>query len=114
MTNCPNCNAIIDPYRVQCKYCGTMYFDLATWMQDGRPCFINYGFDYGDTKASIMTQAIPHLEVVEVNDDSSYVTNANGTRIHAISTNKSCDLHVVFKCVTDPRDKSLFKVVLEK
>lgn len=29
MKNCPNCGAVIDPYRVKCEYCGTMYFDWA-------------------------------------------------------------------------------------
>jgi hypothetical protein len=42
-----------------------MYFDWATWLQDGQPCFINYGFNYGNKKASVMTQAIPPLKVKE-------------------------------------------------
>ena len=35
MKNCPNCAAPIDPYKVKCEYCGTMYFDLVTWLQVG-------------------------------------------------------------------------------
>ena len=114
MKNCPNCGASIDPYRVKCEYCGTMYFDWATWFQDGKPCFINYGFNYGDRKASIMTQAIPHLEVVEVNNDSTYAITKNGLATIQVSTSKYCDLHVVFTCVADQKDKSLFKMVVEE
>lgn len=111
MKNCPNCGAVIDPYRVKCEYCGTMYFDLATWLQDGQPCFINYGFNHCGKKASIITQAIPHLETVEVNNDNAYAITENTIQF---STNRCCDLHVVFTCVADQRDKSLFKVVVEE
>lgn len=113
MKNCPNCAAPIDPYRVKCEYCGTMYFDQATWLQDGKPCFINYGlFNYDDKKASIITQAIPHLEFVEMNDDI-YTMTENGQDIK-VSADRYCDLHVVFSCVVDQRDKSLFKVIVEE
>ena len=113
MKNCPNCGAPIDPYRVKCEYCGTMYFDWATWLQDGKPCFINYGFDSGYIKGTITTQAIPHLEQVEINDDSTYAMTKNGSTIR-VNTGRYCDLHVVFTCVDDQRDKSLFKIVVEK
>lgn len=113
MKNCPNCGAAIDPYRVKCEYCGTMYFDLATWLQEGQPCFINYGFDYGDKKASIMTQAIPHLEVIEMNSDSNYIMIKNGQTVQA-SVRNFCDLHVIFTCVADQKDNSLFKLMVEE
>ena len=114
MKNCPNCGAVIDPYRVKCEYCGTMYFDWATWLQDGKPCFINYGFNYGDRKTSIMAQAIPHLEVVEVNNNNNtYAMTRDGQHIVACS-NRSCDLHVVFTCIADQKDKSLFKMVIKE
>lgn len=113
MTNCPNCNAPIDPYRVKCEYCGTMYFDWATWLQDGQPCFINYGFDYRDKKASIITQAIPHLEVVETSNNPTYAYNKNGIPI-LMMNNRYCEMLVRFTCIPDPRDKSLFKTVVEE
>jgi hypothetical protein len=90
-----------------------MYFDWNTWLQEGRSCFINYEFDYGDKKASIMAQAIPHLEVVEVNDDPNYIMTKNGQAVR-VSTNRYCDLHVVFTCVADQKDKSLFKMMVEE
>jgi hypothetical protein len=113
MKNCPNCGAVIDPYRVKCEYCGTMYFDWATWLQEGQPCFINYGFNYYGRKASIMTQAIPHLEVVEVDNNNTYAKDRYGRPI-VVCSNRSCDLHVVFSCVADQRDKSLFKIAVEE
>ena len=112
MKNCPNCGAIIDPYRVKCEYCGTMYFDWANWLQDGKPCFINYGFNYGDKKASIIAQAIPHLKEVNNEDDYTAVST-NGQSIW-ISPNRHCDIHIVFTCVTDQRDKSLYKIMVEE
>ena len=114
MKNCPNCGSPIDPYRVKCEYCETMYFDWATWMQDGQPCFINYGLNCGDKKASIITQAIPHLKVVEVNNDDVYMMDKHGQAIQVACTDKYCDLHVVFTCVADQRDKSLFKMVVHE
>ena len=60
-----------------------------------------------------MTQAIPHLEVVEVNDDTAYVMTKTGQSIQ-VRTGRYCDLHVVFSCVADQRDKSLFKMVVEE
>ena len=106
MKNCPNCGAPIDPYRVKCEYCGTMYFDWVTWLQDREPCFINYGFNYGDKKTSIITKAIPHLEAVKVNDDNTYISQTSAGRY--------CDLHVIFNCIVDQRDKSLFKIIVEE
>jgi len=113
MKNCPNCGAVIDPYRVKCEYCGTMYFDWVTWLQDEKLCLINYGFNYGDKKASIITQAIPHLEVVEMDNNNTYATDRYGQPI-VVCSNRSCDLHIVFTCVADQRDNSLFKMVVEE
>lgn len=67
MKNCPNCSAPIDPYRVKCEYCGTMYFDLATNSRYG--------------KGTITAQAIPHLETVEITDEPIYITDRNGRLI---------------------------------
>lgn len=114
MKNCPNCGSPIDPYKVKCEYCGTMYFDWATWLQDGQPCFINYGFDSGYTKGTIITRAIPHLEQVEINDEPTYATDSRGNVVRSIRNNRYCDLHVVFTCIADQKDKSLFKIVAEE
>lgn len=110
MKNCPNCGSPIDPYRVKCEYCGTMYFDWATWLKDGKPCFINYGFDSGYGKGIITTKAIPHLETVEINDEQTYITASGGSIIHSLRCNRSCELHVNFTCVEDPVDRTLFKI----
>jgi hypothetical protein len=91
-----------------------MYFDWATWLQDGQPCFINYGFNSEYTKGTITTQAIPHLEQVEINDDPTYATDSSGNVVRSIRNNRYCDLHVVFTCIADQKDKSLFKMVVEE
>ena len=114
MKNCSNCGAPIDPYRVKCEYCGTMYFDWATWLQEGKPCFINYRVDSEYDKRTIVTKAIPHLEQVEINDEPTYITDLRGNVIHRIINNRYCDLHVIFTCVADQRDESLFKMVVEE
>lgn len=114
MKNCPNCGAPIDPYRVKCEYCGTMYFDWATWLQDGKPCFINYGFDSGYGKGTITTQAIPHLEQVEINYEPTYIRDPRGDVIHRLINNRCCDLHVVFTCVADQSNQNMFKITVEE
>ncbi len=112
MKNCPNCGSPIDPYRVKCEYCGTMYFDWATWLQDGQPCFINYGFDSVYGKGTITTQAIPHLETVEINDEPMYITDSRGNIIHSLRSNRSCELHVNFTCITNTENQNLFTVTM--
>ena len=113
MKNCPNCGAPIDPYRVKCEYCGTMYFDWATWFQDGKPCFINYSFDAGYGKGTITAQAIPHLETVEITDEPTYITDRNGIVVHNIRNNRSCELHVNFHCIADQSNQNMFKITVE-
>ena len=114
MKNCPNCGSPIDPYRVKCEYCGTMYFDWATWLQDGKSCFINYSFDSGYGKGIITAQAIPRLETVEINDDSCYITDPRGNTIHRIRNSRSCELHVNFTCLENTADNSLIRVTMEE
>ena len=41
MTNCPNCNAPIEPYQCKCGYCGTYYFDFSgADLTSGKPCYV--------------------------------------------------------------------------
>lgn len=114
MKNCPNCGSPIDPYRVKCEYCGTMYFDWATWLQDGQPCFINYSFDSGYSKGTITAQAIPHLETVEINNESTYITDIRGTQVYRFNNNKTCELHVNFTCIRDLSNKNFFTITMEE
>ena len=114
MKNCPNCGSPIDPYRVKCEYCGTMYFDWATWLQDGQPCFINYGFDAAYGKGIITTQAIPHLETVEINNESTFITDSRGNMVHSFISNRSCELHVNFTCIENTENKRLFTITMEE
>ena len=110
MKNCPNCGAPIDPYRVKCEYCGTMYFDLAAWLRDGEPCFINYSFDSPYGSGVITTQAIPHLETIEVNNEPTYAVTTNGNKIVSYANNKTCEINIKFNCIENKSDKTLFQI----
>ena len=110
MKNCPNCGSPIDPYRVKCEYCGTMYFDWATWLRDGEPCYINYSVG---NNATITTRAIPHLEAIEVSSEPTCIDYMDNTT-HCFLSNKYCDMRVNFSCISDPSDQSLFKVIMEE
>ena len=81
MRNCPNCGAPIDPYKVKCEYCGTMYFNLATWIQDGKPCYINYLFDHGTQKGTITALAIPRLEAIDISNEFVDVADYKGNAV---------------------------------
>ena len=106
MKNCPNCGAPIDPYKVKCEYCGTMYFDLATWLKDGEPCFINYSFN----KGILTMQAIPHLESIEVNSEPTYIMTEYGTHLIAYRNKKTCEINIKFDCIENINDKTLFQL----
>jgi hypothetical protein len=110
MKNCPNCGAPIDPYRVKCEYCGTTYFDLVTWLQDGKPCFINYSFNSIHGKGILTTQAIPHLETIEVNSEPSYAITENGTHLIAYGNKKTCEINIKFDCIENTNNKTLFQL----
>jgi len=112
MKNCPNCGSPIDPYRVKCEYCGTMYFDWATWLRDGESCFINYNFNSWQGKGTITAQAIPRLETVEIENDPIYC--ASGRQYMSFRNNRSCELHVKFTCLENSVDKSLVKITMEE
>ena len=109
MKNCPNCGSPIDPYRVKCEYCGTMYFDWATWIKDGEPCYINYLFDYGYKKGTITTLAIPRLETVQFDYDPVYIVDSFGNPKHVANTSMNCELDVKFRCIASG-DNNLFTV----
>jgi hypothetical protein len=110
MKNCPNCGAPIDPYRVKCEYCGTMYFDLVTWLQEGKPCFINYNFNSIYGEKILTTLAIPHLENIEVNSEPTYATTKNGTRLIAYENRKTCEINIRFDCIENTNNKTLFQL----
>lgn len=116
MKNCPNCGAPIDPYKVKCEYCGTMYFDLATWLQEGKPCFINYSLNsiYGEKILTTLTAlAIPHLESVETNNEPIYAINNNGTRLITYGNRRTCEINIKFDCIENPNNKTLFQLKTE-
>ena len=112
MKNCPNCAAPIDPYKVKCEYCGTMYFDLVTWLQEGKPCFINYNFNSIYGEGILTTLAIPHLEAIEVNNEPTYAITENGNHLIAYTNKKTCEINIKFNCIENTNDKTLFQLKL--
>ena len=113
MKNCPNCGAPLDPYKVKCEYCGTMYFDLATWLQEGKPCFINYSFNSPHGSGVITTQAIPHLETIEMNNGFTDTVAADGTKMFFYANEKRCEINIRFDCIANKNDKTLFQIKAE-
>lgn len=111
--NCCNCGAPIDPYRVKCEYCGTMYFDWATWMKEGEPCFISYSIDDKNYRRTITTQAIPHLEEVAIEGHSSVIEDMAGVPIRTYRSGFDCNLRVDFTCLVNPETKSLLTIKRE-
>lgn len=101
MKTCPQCGAVIDPYRVKCEYCGAMYFDLASWIEDGRPCYINYKFDAGYGAGTITALAIPKLQTIEINSEINSVTDTRGNIIRQLHTDRACDMCVNFRLIED-------------
>lgn len=114
MKNCCNCGAPIDPYRVKCDYCGTMYFDWATWMQEGKTCYINYTIDGADKKMTVTSQAVPHLETLEVKRETKSLMSGDEYILKHIDC--GCDAHLVvdFTCLVNPENRTLFTVREEK
>lgn len=106
MRNCPNCGAPISPYEAKCKYCGTMYLDLANWLEDGKPCYINYKFN----NMCMQARVIPKLEHIEMSNDTIDTSNYLG-EYHRYLVSNRCDICVTFTCVNNVDDNNeLFRI----
>ena len=106
MTNCPNCNAPIEPYKCKCEYCGTYYFDFTAFDMSGdKPYYVKF-----KTQDKIITAlARPFLETVDVSTNTVDIFDGRGI-IHRYFGSRSCELDVKFQCYEDSEKKSLFQI----
>lgn len=104
-TNCPNCGAVIEPYKCKCEYCGTWYFDFTSFdMTDDKPYYVKFRTPYG----IITTLAKPELQTINVTEDVMDTVDIMGTSICSLVRNRNCDLEVTFHSYVDPENNSLY------
>ena len=107
MRNCPNCGAIIEPYKCKCEYCGTWYFDFTSFDMSGKdPYYVKFRTPYG----VITTLAQPELRTIDVNEETLQAVDRCGNAVMSFTKSRSCDLDVIFHSVPNPEDGSLYKL----
>lgn len=105
MNNCPNCGAVIEPYKCKCDYCGTWYFDFTAFdMSDDKPYYVKFRTPYG----IITTLARPELQAINLERDDVKVLDRFGTVVDTITRSVNCDLEVVFHSYADPETNNLY------
>ena len=88
MTNCPNCNAPIEPYKCKCDYCGTFYFDFSGIdLTNNKPCYIKVG--------NVTALARPQIEQIENHNDYATYIDVTGM-YHSALVSNNINLQVRF------------------
>ena len=110
MKNCPNCGAVIEPYKCKCEYCGTWYFDFTAFdMTEDVPYYVKFRTPYG----IITTLAKPELNEINIWSDSVYAMDNFGNKLCSFVRNNNCDLAVVFHTYQNPETGSLYEIQTE-
>lgn len=116
MTNCPNCNAPMNPYQCKCEYCGTWYFDLAAFdFDDNKPCYIKMkSSNICGNNASITFKAIPRLTEINSSYDTVDYCDSNGVIIKKFISGHHCTVGMEFECITDinENNNNLFTITI--
>ena len=112
MTNCPNCNAPIEPYKCKCEYCGTYYFDFTSFDMSGdKPYYVKFKANMNGQDVIVTALARPILEAINTSIDTDDVYCVGG-QVMKFYRSRNCDLNVRFQCYEDNENKTLYQVEL--
>lgn len=113
-TNCINCGAAKDTDEIKCPFCGTTYLDLtAIDFASGDPVVCQFvlpnNITIGDSKAkAVMSMlAIPRLETMSIEANSTSIYGSWGNPMATVTTGYDVNVGVLFQPVSR-KDNTLF------